>query len=373
MSLASALPIGKHALLSDGDIPPEKLMTARARAALAWGHLQGLLAHAPPAVASLFAYGLVRASLVDALQKSGFGGADLSLSLWFCGLDPLPADTPQVETAPFHVADGLLIELSLSTWRPLSEAASVLRRVARYGRAGAGNAVCPSQPALAQAKKIASRSNILIGKKWPLAVLDHIHNTASKSPAFAPFERGSITIGGPMGLTVVEHATSKSPLWALDIFAGQAIAAHISGTVPLPCPGLYRSEALKPELRPNERGALIADAVGEAVVVMIRRLEDAHANERILSAALSSRRSTSRAPSLALILAGFGALRPLQLSAAFNLSKNGVRQVIHTVVDAGIAETKSYRGQSLVYCSASYRRMMLSGHPAAHSSSSSFS
>lgn len=348
MSQASALLSGTHPLRADEDIPLEKLMAARTPAALAWGQLQGRLAYAPPAVASMFAYRLVRASLTDALQKSGFASAEIALSYWFCGLDALPADTPQTEMSASQVADGLLVELSLSTWEPLAEAASVVRRAARYDRADALKRDRSSQSALAQAKRIASRANILIGKKWPLAVLDHIHGAASESPDFVTFERGKIMVSGPAGLTTVEQAPSKPPIWALDVFAGQAIAAHLSGTVPLPCPGAYRAEALRPELWANERGLLVANAVQSATITLIRHLDEAYVAQRRISNALCHCRRTSRAASLAILLAGFGPLRPVQIESALRFSKNGVLGVDRKLIAADLASNVKSRGRTLL-------------------------
>src|SRR3546814_9816644 len=65
-----------HPLRSDEDAPIEDLMTARVRAALTWGQLQGRLAHVPAQVAHQFCAALARLLLVEALTGSGFSGAN---------------------------------------------------------------------------------------------------------------------------------------------------------------------------------------------------------------------------------------------------------------------------------------------------------
>ena len=60
-----------HPLQSDEDAPIEALMTARAHAVLAWGLLQGSLAHVPPEVAHHFCCSLIRLALIDALAQTG--------------------------------------------------------------------------------------------------------------------------------------------------------------------------------------------------------------------------------------------------------------------------------------------------------------
>lgn len=348
MSYASALLTGTNPLRSDEDIPLENLMSARAPAALAWGQLQGSLAHTPTSVLRLFLYDVLRTSLAEALRKSGFPSTEAGLSFWFCGLDMLPGDTSKSAALPHQVADALLLELSLSGWEPLADAASCVRGAVRYDRGQAGEENLIPSAVLAKAKRIASRSKILIGKRWPLAVLDHLHAAAAASAEFAPGERASVAIATPKGVRTMDQTPPPPPLWALDLFAGAAVSAHISGSVPLPCPGVCRTEALVPELWPNERAVLVADAARSAATNLIRGLDRAYAVDRAISSTLKGLRRTSRAPAAARLLAGFGALRPIQLGSAFMLSKNGVRGIVETLVASKVAEVSKHRGQSVV-------------------------
>ena len=65
---------GFHPLQADEDASPEALMLARSRAALAWGRLQGLVAHLEPGVADLLAASVIHAQLRDALSQAGVNG-----------------------------------------------------------------------------------------------------------------------------------------------------------------------------------------------------------------------------------------------------------------------------------------------------------
>src|SRR3546814_11750426 len=89
-----------HPLRSDEDAPIEDLMTARVRAALTWGQLQGRLAHVPAQVAHQFCAALARLLLVDALTGSGFSGAHSRFSAWSSGLPPVPAPPAHVAAPP---------------------------------------------------------------------------------------------------------------------------------------------------------------------------------------------------------------------------------------------------------------------------------
>src|SRR3546814_404672 len=123
-----------HPLRSDEDAPIEDLMTARVRAALTWGQLQGRLAHVPAHVAHQFCAALARLLLVEALTGSGFSGANSWFSAWFSGLQPVPDATAHVAAPPSLVADTLLAELSLSAWAPLADTAIQIRAAAHFHR-----------------------------------------------------------------------------------------------------------------------------------------------------------------------------------------------------------------------------------------------
>ncbi|WP_340054824.1 hypothetical protein, partial [Pseudomonas sp. JAI120] len=89
------------------------------------------------------------------------------------------------------------------------------------------------------------------------------------------------------------------------------------------------------ELWPRERAILVAEAAGQAAQRLSEQLDAAHAMVAAMQQPLSGLRSTSRAPLLYRLLAGIGPLRPLQIEQALAVSKNGVRDLVAALVQAG--------------------------------------
>lgn len=338
-----------HPLQSDDDAPHEALMTARARAALAWGVLQGSLAHVPSEVADHFCCGLIRRALIDALAQTGFPGTDARFSCWYSGLEPVPGVTAHAAAPASRVAETLLGELSLSAWEPLAGAAAKIRAAARFERNDWPGAP-DTTPAFAaqEAARLAAQLDNNPDADWPLAVLDRLHSAAAGSPHFAPAERARQLLDLPSGPAALEQTIPAMPLWALDLVAGSAIARGNPGTRPLPCPGAVRAETLRPELWPRERAILVADAARSAAQRLTGLLDAAYAIVKDMQEPVSRLRSTSRAPGLYRMLAGFGPLRPIQIEAALAVSKNGVRDLVAALIKAGLAEMTSHRHQALV-------------------------
>ena len=324
-------------------------MEARTDAAHRWGQLQGRIAHLPPDVGHHFACGLVRLALVEALVQSGFSDAKSWFSHWFCGLESVPVLTAHVAAPAWMIADTLLSELSLSPWEPLAEAAGHIRRAARPDR-GAGQQAAESPPPLAveQAQRLAEQIRGEAEAGWPLAALDRLHRAAAGSRHFAPVERDHLAVSFLTGPVTLEQAPPNPPLWALDLVAGAAVARGNAGARPLPLPGAFRSEALRPEFWPRERAILVADAASRTARSLTDLVEAAHAAVRHMSATLGGLRSTSRAPMLYRMLAGYGPLRPIQIERALQLSKNGVRELVATLVRAGLVEMAAHRHQAIV-------------------------
>ncbi len=338
-----------HPLRSDEDAPLQTLMAARVDAALAWGHLQGRIAHLTPEVAHHFCAALTRLLLIEALANSGFSGADRWLSPWFSGLEPAPGATAHIAAPASHVADTLLAELSLSAWAPLADTAAQIRAAARFDRgAPQGEPAVSPTAAVAEAARLTDPLAELDEDAWPLAGLDHLHDAAAASPHFAPAERSHQLLTLPGGPVSFEQPRIGTPLWALDLVAGPLIARRAPATKPLPLPGAVRAEALRPELWPRERAILVAEAAGAAAQQLSSQIDAAHAVVRDMQAAIAELRSTSRAPRLFLLLAAFGPLRPLQIEKALAVSKNGVRDLVTALIKTGLAERAAHGHQTLI-------------------------
>lgn len=341
-----------HPLQSDEDAPHEALTAARSGAALAWGGLQGRLAHVTGDVAHHFCCALTRLALIDALAQSGVPGADTWLAAWYCGLEPIPGVTTHAAAPASLVAETLLGELSLSPWEPLAEAAVQIRAAARFDCSDRRDAPSPTF-AVEEAVRLAEgleqgSAGALNAGEWPLAALDRLHAAAAASPHFAPVERERQVLALPSGPVALEQAVAATPLWAFDLTAGAMIASGNQGNRPLPCPGMVRAEALRPHWWPRERAILVADAACRTAEQLTGLLDTAHRTVNAMQAPAARLRSTSRAPTLYRLLCGFGPLRPVQIEKALAVSKNGVRDLVAALIKAGLAEMTSQRSQALV-------------------------
>ena len=340
---------GFHPLQSDEDAPAEALMRARSRAALSWGRLQGLVAHLDPGIARILAASTIRAQLIDALRQSGHADAALRFDHWFCGLQTAPAPSPHVFAPAWAIVDAILAELSLAQWEPIALTAQQLREGSRMDH-GIADPPAPLSPreAIALADELAASAGIDADTEWPLVMVDRLHAQAAASTVFSPAEPERRLLDLPTGPMAFEQPSSRTPLWAIDLLTGQAMARCDPGTVPLPCPGALSAEALAPWLWPRERGILVADAFTICSDRLAKLVASARTNAREMARALADLRSTSRAPALFELLTGFGPLRPGQIERAFRLSKNGARELVTTLITAGLADVERHRNQVLI-------------------------
>lgn len=343
-----------HPLQSDEDAPHDDLMVARARAALAWGAMQGRLAHLPPEVAHHFCCALTRLAIIEALGPSGYPGAEAWFSLWFAGLDPVPGVSAHTTAPASLIAETLLGELMLSSWGPLAHAATQIRDAARFDRDDRRDSPSPALALVVEeAAGLANNARIEAGgpntdDAWPLAALDRLTQAAAASPNFAPTDREYRVLDLPAGPVALEQAGATPPLWLLDLVAGAVVAPDNPGSRPLPLPGAVRAEALKPHWWPRERAILVADTArvaAQKLTVLVDAAFHAVADMEQLTTRL---RSTSRAPVLFRLLSGFGPLRPIQIERAIAISKNGVRELVATLIKAGLAEMSSHHHQAIV-------------------------
>lgn len=341
-----------HPLQSDEDASHDDLMVARARTALAWGALQGRLAHLPPEVAHHFCCALTRLAIIEALGSSGYPGTEAWFSLWFSGLEPVPDVSTHAAAPASLIAETLLGELMLSPWGPLAEAATQIRGAARFDRDDRGDTPSPPlalavEEAAGLAQSVRNEAGAADGD-WPLAALDRLTQAAAASPNFPPTDREYRVLDLPAGPVALEQAGATPPLWLLDLVAGAVVAPDNPGSRPLPLPGAVRAEALKPHWWPRERAILVADTArvaAQKLTVLVDAAFHAVANMEQLTTRL---RSTSRAPVLFRLLSGFGPLRPIQIEKATALSKNGVRELVATLIKAGLTEMSSHHHQAIV-------------------------
>jgi hypothetical protein len=340
---------GTHALAADLDASGDALRRAETHAALVCGTLLGRLAHLPETVATLFAYRLTRLCLTSALAQSGFALTATEFDHWFCGLGRGPAESAATPYTAFAIAEAVLAEVSQSPWELLANAAVRLRGLTRFERGG-GDREAPSPlDALTQAHALVGSVHATADNEDPFAPFAALHRAAASSLLFAPIERENCPLSAlPAAFPRSAPLAPKTPLWALDLTAGLLLADIAPGTPPLPLAGLVREEALAAQWLPRERAILIANALGACCAALTQLIETAYAHSRALAPRLSGFRSTSHAPALALVLSGFGPLRPVQIECGFGLTRNGTHKLLKALTEAGLVESERIRGQILV-------------------------
>src|SRR3546814_2915134 len=174
------------------------------------------------------------------------------------------------------------------------------------------------------------------------------HTTLLRLPHFAPTGRSYQLLPLPAGPVSFEQTRTATPLWALDLLAGALIARSAPATRPLPLPGAVRAEALRPELWSRERAIITAEAAGEAAQRLSDQLDAAHASVREVHEAMTVLRSTSRAPLLYRLLAGFGPLPPLPIEKALWLSQNGLRNHVPPPAQPGPPPRAAYEHHTII-------------------------
>ena len=349
MAEFAALLTGVHPLQADHDAPVEALMRARVDAALAWGRLQGHVGHLDGPVARVFAASLIRAQLTDALRQAGHADPATHFDLWFCGLQPASRSGPHVFAPAWVLAAAVIGELANARYEPLARTAQQLRATTPVEPAQADPS--PSltlRQTIDAAAELAASASAAETQGWALAVADRLHARAAASTDFAPAESERQWRDTPVGRVGFEPPRPGAPLWAIDLAAGAALAQGVAGSTPLPCPGLLRAEALAPWLWPNERGILVAEALACSAERLTTLADEARTHVHHMSQRLGGVRSTSRAPNLYALLAGFGPLRPHQIEQACRVSKNGARELVKTLGEAKLAIAERHGTQVLI-------------------------
>ncbi len=251
--------------------------------------------------------------------------------------------------AAFAIAEAIVAELSQSPWELLAKAAVRLRGLTRFERGGGVSEAPSPLDALTQARALAGSGHATADNEDPFAPFRALHRATAASMLFAPVERDSSPLPAlPAAFPHTAPMAPKTPLWALDLAAGPLLAHIAPGTPPLPLPGLVREEALAPQWHPRERAILIANALGACCAALDALLEAAYADSRALAPRLSGFRSTSHAPALALLLTGFGPLRPVQIERGFGLTRNGTHKLLKALIEVGLVESERVGGQILV-------------------------
>ncbi len=306
------------------------------------GQLDGALRHCTPATRRIFAGKVLRSTLVSALRQEGHAFTDLRFQAWFAGLATL-SDTPARHArSPRAMGDAILMELTHSAWQDLAGLAARLIRAFLAPRdLDTDNAHEAALDVIAQARVLIS-AGLASHSSSPLASLERLHHDLATSVTFAraePVPTQSLT-----GRRSGNVEPAASPRWAVEMLAGEWLHRQGALPFPIPLPDLIRLNSL------SGTASEARQARAAALESVARQFSTAVADCARLAASPDKAlelRSTSRAPALFELLAGFGAMRSTQLETVIGASRLGVRGMLDTLLSAGMVERTKVAGAYL--------------------------
>jgi hypothetical protein len=345
----TSLMVAHHPLASDADATDHELAQAQAECALALGRLDGLLTGLAPDEASLFCMRLLRLTLISALEQAGFIDTEMRFDWWFSGLDRGPEETALTSCSAHAVVRALLDDLGRHSWQPLAEAAQTIARAARFvtdrpessGDMLARDAIAAGCTFVAQ---------VAAGAESPLPFsgLSHLGDLLRQDPMFAPVESEARVFNVAGRDVLLDQRAPRTPLWAVDAILGALFAAGGFCRPALPFPGAISAESLGGHLWANERGVVEARALAASTARLTRLITTTSAQIGIIRERLGHLRSSSRAPQVWYVLAGFSSLGVDQLEAAASVSRRGTYAVADALVAASVARRETIKGKVLL-------------------------
>jgi hypothetical protein len=149
----------------------------------------------------------------------------------------------------------------------------------------------------------------------------------------------------------VERRPPPSPRWAIELVYGEHLHATGLLAAALPWPGLVRLDALGDAFGDGDNPGLAriirARALTDIAVDLVVRLQRANESAIRIAERLAGLRRSSRAPALAELLTGFGAMRSRQIEAALAVTRLGVRGMLATLGEADLVSRTSVLGSWL--------------------------
>jgi hypothetical protein len=254
---------------------------------------------------------------------------------------------PRLARPPRALCEALLTELTHSSWEPLASlAARLLPVLLAPGDLDTQGAHEEAQAIIAAAcDLIASLPAGL--SPLPFPALASLHRVVRQDVTFAPAERSRepVTMNGLRW--TVERARAPSPRWAIELLWGEHWRS--AGTVrhALPWPGLIRLDALHDDIAPDDARIGVGAALRDRAQAMSTLLTEAASLSRVIEDRRPDQRSTSRAPALFELLAGFGPLRGAQIEALLSATRLGVRSMLAALDAMGALERSTISGVRL--------------------------
>lgn len=170
---------------------------------------------------------------------------------------------------------------------------------------------------------------------------------ARRHAVFAPQESQLRTFGDGVFRRSYELAPTAPPTWAFSLYAGLVLKADSLLRHAVPLPRAIVAHALRSDVDEAERRLAHYAVVERAARELSRMAEEARVADAAIREGCSSLRSSSRAPLLALHLAGLGALRSDQIERALGVSRAGVHGMIANLRATGLVTTTQVSGVKL--------------------------
>lgn len=314
------------------------------RAMYALGQLEGSLRHLSSAARSIFAGKLLKACLMIALRQEGHAFTDTRFHAWFAGLATLSDAAPRNGRPPRAVCLAILTELGHSSWEPLSGLALSLREAFLAPQDFASpEAHQEAFHVVREAGALTARlvSQLSLGNPSPVVVLRRLQKEMKESLQFAP-RKPEPDLKRPLNLNA--ECGLSPPLWALDLFVGQWLGSSGGWLPALPCPGLVRAQPDGWDARPS-----IPEATNlfEAISTLLDLLAEASKQAQFIEPRPPQFRSSSRAPDLFALIAGFGPLRSSQLETMLSASRLGIRSMTSALEEAHLIDWRRIAGSHL--------------------------
>lgn len=316
-----------------------------AEATLALGRLDGALAHCDPATLRLFAARMLRDTLLAALRQEGHAFTDSRFYAWFAGIATLSDEPPRRARPPRALGEAILTELAHSPWEPLADLA------ARLGPALLAPRDFTAPTGHEDVHAIVAAARRLVGglapSPLPVPALARLHQAIGRDTIFAPPERAhEPVVRGSLRLSLA-RAPLPAPRWAIEMLWGEHWRAAGTLRCALPFPGLIRLDAVRDGATREDAHIAIATALRDVACAMFDALGEAGRLARRIAELRSGRRSTSRAPALFEVLAGFGPMRSAQLETMLGATRLGVRAMLDALGAAGVLERNTVCGVRL--------------------------
>lgn len=325
------------------DITSSRAVRDAAFAAL--GRLDGTIANLSAGARAIFAQRLVTECVIDALRVERHAFTDNRFAVWRAGGGTLSSEETTRQRSPRRVMAAVLSELGSHEWQPLAEAAQGFGTIARPIR-DAQRTEDEADPVddLWQASDLSKR--IAIRKGPSNLALDYTH-AAREHVVFAPRESQLRAFGDGIYRRAYELSPIGPPTWALSLYAGVILKADGVLRQALPLPSSIIGHALRADIDRSERVAAHFAALERSAKGLLKISEEALSADHITRERSSGFRSTSRAPSLARHLAGYGAMRSDQLERLLGATRAGVHGMIVSLREIDVATTSQASGVKL--------------------------